>query len=111
MAGGTVSAPLPSYVSYLGETSGSGSISYNKTSDTVSWNIGDLPQVGKAQGAFKISLTPSTSQKDNAPELTGTASFSGYDRFAGIQITATADPATTATTGDPGYIGANSLVQ
>ena len=77
----------------------------------VSWNMGDLPQRGKTQGAFRISLIPSTSQKDESPELTGTASFSGYDRFAGVQVTATADPATTATLGDPGYTGVESLVQ
>jgi len=111
VAGGTVSSMLPSYVSYTGETSGAGSFSYNKTSRTVTWNIGDLAQGGYSQGAFQISLVPSTSQNGNAPALTGAASFSGYDRFAGVTVSATADPPTTETVGDPGYVGANAIVQ
>jgi len=111
VAGGTVSAILPSYVSYTGGTSNTSSFSYNEASRTVSWSTGDLAQGGHAQGAFQISFVPSTSQKGNIPVLTGAVSFSGYDRFAGVNISATAPPATTETMGDPGYVGANALVQ
>lgn len=111
IAGGSVSATLPSYVSYTGLTGGAGSFSYNTGSRTVSWNTGDLAQGASAQGFFQISLTPSTSQKGGAPLLTSTASFSGYDRFAGVQVSATADPVTTETRGDPGYVAANAIVQ
>ena len=85
--------------------------SYDSGSRTVSWNIGDLAQGASAQGAFQVSLTPSTSQKGSAPALDRAATFSGYDRFAGVQISATANPVTTETTGDPGYVGANAIVQ
>ncbi|MCR4275840.1 MAG: hypothetical protein NUV90_00420, partial [Candidatus Parcubacteria bacterium] len=71
----------------------------------------DLAQGGSAQGTFQVSLTPSTSQKGLAPALTGPVSFSGYDRFAGVQISATADPVTTETKGDPGYVSTNAVVQ
>ena len=111
VAGGTVSAILPSYVSYTASTAGSGSFLYDSRSRTVTWNIGDLAQGASAQGAFQVSLTPSISQKGSAPSLTGAVSFSGYDRFAGVSIAATADPATTETTGDPGYVSAYSVVQ
>ncbi len=109
IAGGTVSATLPGYVSYTGlATSG---ISFNESSRTVTWNVGDLAQGVSAQGSFQISFTPSTSQKGAAPPLTGPASFSGYDRFAGVQVSATADAVTTETKGDSGYAGANAIVQ
>lgn len=111
VAGGTASALLPSYVSYAGRTSGQGAFIYDETSRTVSWNIGDLAQGASAQGAFQISLTPSVSQKGTAPQLIGPASFSGYDRFAGVQVRAAAEPATTETKGDSGYVLANAIVQ
>lgn len=111
IAGGSVSAILPSYVSYTDLTTGTGSFSYDAGSHTVSWSTGDLAQGGSATGAFQISLTPSTSQRGSAPPLTSTASFSGYDRFAGVQVSATADPVTTETKGDPGYVSTNAIVQ
>lgn len=111
VAGATVSATLPSYVSYADISTGAGSFSYDEKSRTMTWNIGDLAQGASAQGAFKVSLIPSTSQRGNAPALTSKASFSGYDRFAGVQISALADPVTTETLRDPGYVSANSIVQ
>jgi len=111
VAGGTVSTILPSYISYDGASTGDGSFSYDKGSRTISWNIGDLNQNMSAHGSFQVSLTPSTSQKGSAPALTGTASFSGYDRFAGVQVSASADPVTTETSGDPGYVSENAIVQ
>jgi len=111
VAGGAVSATLPSYVSYTNQTNGTGSFTYDSKSRTVTWNIGDLAQGANAQGAFQVSLTPSSSQKGSAPFLTGAMSFTGYDRFAGVQIAATADPATTETKGDPGYSFTVSTVQ
>jgi hypothetical protein len=111
VAGGTVTAILPSYATYTGRTSGVGAFSYDDKSRTVSWSIGDLAQNASVQGAFQVSITPSTSQKGSAPQLTGVASFSGYDRFAGVQVKVSADPVTTETIGDPGYSSADALVQ
>ncbi len=111
VAGGTASAVLPSYISYTGLTAGSGSFSYDSGSRTVSWNIGDIAQGGSVQGSFQVSFIPSTSQKGSAPTLTSEVTFSGYDRFAGVQVGASAGLVTTETKGDPGYIGANAIVQ
>lgn len=111
VADATVSATLPSYVSYVGITTGAGSFSYNEKSRVVSWTVGDLAAGARAKGFFKVSLIPSTSQRGGAPALTSEASFSGYDRFAGVQISAKADPATTETTRDPGYVSSMGTVQ
>ena len=109
IAGGAVSSVLPGYVSYTGvATSG---VSYDKVSRTVTWSPGDIVQGGRAQGSFQISLTPSTSQKGTTPILAGKASFSGYDRFAGVKVSATADAVTTETVGDLGYVGTSAIVQ
>ena len=111
IAGGTVAATLPSYVAYTGKTSGAGSFSYDTSSHTVTWSAGDIAQGATAQGIFQIILTPSTSQQGGTVPLTSTASFSGYDRFAGANISSTAIPATTETRQDPGYVTANGTVQ
>lgn len=111
VAGGTVSATLPGYVSYTGTTAGAGSFLYNSESRTVTWSTGELAQNASAQGAFQVALTPSTSQRGSAPELVKEVSFSGYDRFAGVSVTATADAVTTETIRDPGYVSASGIVQ
>lgn len=111
VAGGLVKTILPSYVTYTNQTNGTGSFNYDDTSRTVSWNTGDLLQGATAQGAFQVSLTPSSSQRGSAPQLTGPASFTGFDRFAGVGISASADPVTTGTIGDPGYVSTNAVVQ
>jgi len=111
VAGGIVTATLPQYISYTGKTSGTGTFTYDEKSGTVSWNTGDLPQGGKAEGAFQVSLLPSSSQRGGAPALTSGASFTGYDRFAGVQVTANADFVTTETKADPGYSSEDAVVQ
>ena len=111
IAGATVSAALPPYVSYTGATHGSGTVSYDPSSRTVTWTAGNVPPGTTAQAAFQVALLPSTSQKGSAPALTSTVSFSGYDRFAAAQVAATADAPTTETVGDSGYVPTDATVQ
>ena len=111
IAGGSASAVLPGYVSYAGVTAGTGSFSYDTVSRTVTWKTGELSQGSSAEGVFQVSFAPSTSQVGTAPELAKGISFSGYDRFAGVTVAATADPVTTETKNDPGYVAANAIVQ
>lgn len=111
IAGGRVTATLPSYVTYTNKASGNGSFSYDSASRTVTWSTGDLVQNSTAQGMFQVMLTPSISQRGGAVPLTSSVSFKGYDRFAGTNVSASASPATTETPQDPGYIPSNANVQ
>jgi len=111
VAGGTLTTTLPSYVTYTGAIAGSGTFSYNDASRMVTWDIGDLAQGARAQGYFQVSITPSTSQRGSVPTLTRVATFSGYDRFAGVQISAVGSPAMADAPADPGYKPSNSGVQ
>lgn len=111
VAGGTVTATLPTYVSYTGQTTGTGSFSYDAASHTVTWNVGDIAQGGNAQGIFEVSLTPSTSQRGGMVTLVNTPSFTGYDRFAGVPVTTSATAVTTETPADPGYVSSKGIVQ
>ena len=111
VAGGSVTATLPSYVTYTGETSGQGSFSYDSAARTVTWSVGNMPQGGVAEGRFQVALVPSTSQEGSIVPLTSKAAFSGYDRFAGVQVSTSADPATTETPKDAGYAPADAVVK
>jgi len=111
VAGGVVTATLPTYVTYTGKNSGIGSISYNNASRAITWNAGDLTAGGSAQIAFQVSITPSTTQKGTAPSLISAASFTGFDRFAQVSVSARTDSVTTATTGDTDYNLNNASVQ
>ncbi len=111
VADGTVSTILPSYVTYENKTAGSGSFSYDPGSRTVSWNVGDVPSRASVSGSFLITLVPSSSQVGAGPSLTATTNFSGYDRFAGVRVSAAAGAVTTETTADPGYVSGNGTVQ
>ncbi len=102
VAGASVSATLPSYVTYTGLTSGSG-FSYDASSRVVSWNAGDLSAGSSAQGAFQVSLTPSTSQEGSDPALTTAPALTAFDRYAQVSVTASASPSTTEMPADPGY--------
>lgn len=111
VAGATVTAALPSYVTYTGKTSGAGSFAYDPNARAVTWTVGDMAQGASAQGAFQVSITPSSSQTGTAPTLVGGASFSGYDRFAGVTVSATGNAVTTDTVGDTGYSPNNATVE
>lgn len=111
LAGGVMSATLPSYVTYIGKTTGSGTVSYDSASRRVTWSVGDVPQGSSLQTAFQVSLTPSSSQRGATPSLTSTAAFSGHDRFAGVDVTQTVPPVTTETPSDPGYTAGSGVVQ
>ncbi len=111
VAGGTVTASLPTYVSYTGQTAGTGTFVYDPAARVVKWNVGDLSQGATAQGIFQVSITPSTSQRGSAPDLTTSPSFSGYDRFAGANVSASGRVVTTDTPYVPGYVAGNGIVQ
>lgn len=111
VAGGVVTATLPNYLSYTNATSGAGTFSYDSVSHMVTWNVGNLAQGARAEGMFQVALTPSTSQKGGMVSLTNAPTFSGYDRFAGVQVSATATVVTTETKGDPGYVPTDGIVQ
>ncbi len=111
LADATVSATLPSYVTFTGATSPLTGISYNEATRTMLWSVGNLAANASAQGAFQVALTPSSSQKGSTPALSGGATLSAYDRFAGVPLTITADAVTTETTADPNYKPADGAVR
>lgn len=108
IANAGVSAVLPPYVSYK---AGDPGISYDAPSRTVRWDLGELKAgtgytAGARAASFQVELSPSISQAGQAPDLTGVAQLTGTDRYAQIQVSAQAEPPTTAT-----QDGKNGIVQ
>jgi hypothetical protein len=92
---------LPTYVSFVTAQTGSG-ITYDSGSRTVRWSIGDVKAgLGytspSKQAAFQVRLTPSASQVDSVPPLTGPTSIHGQDRFAQVDVDGAAEVVTTHT--------------
>lgn len=97
LANAAVSAVLPPYVGFV---SGGEGVVFEQASRTVRWSAGDI-KAGAGYNSpardanFVVSLTPSESQVGQAPTVTGAAAFTGTDRFAQVQVSATAEPPTT----------------
>lgn len=114
VAGATVSTVLPPYVSFVAAAADN-AIAYDAASRTVRWNVGELGAgVGYSSaarvGSFQVSLTPSDSQVGSSPQLTGATVLSGTDRFAQVQVTASAEAPTTRLT-EAGFVGGMDIVQ
>jgi hypothetical protein len=106
VAGATVVATLPPYVRYTAQVvPNDGTLTYDDTNHTVTWNAGDLPagtQTPKTL-SFQIALMPSLSQQGQVVPLLTDQKISGTDRFTGKVIQGTVNDITTQITADPAY--------
>ena len=89
-------ANLPSYVNWLGNTSGDGDWSYNPATRSVEWEVGDLSSEAEATGAFQVSILPSASQVGTTPTLVGEQLLRATDRFTGSDVQAASGAVTTS---------------
>ncbi|MBA3789226.1 hypothetical protein H0X32_02425 [Patescibacteria group bacterium] len=107
VGGASVSAILPSYVTFTGKINPSdSSVTYDDTSRTVTWKVGDVQPgtVSKPlQAAFQVSILPSVSQVGTAPILIGNQTLTGTDRFTGTQVGTISPALSTQTPTDPAY--------
>ncbi|MES2225413.1 MAG: hypothetical protein V4480_01210 [Patescibacteria group bacterium] len=94
VGGARVSVALPAYVRFVTGSGGS-SVTYDETSRTVTWNVGDLAPGAASASMFQVALLPSASQSGTSPIVIGIQSFSGVDRFTQGTVSATA-PALTS---------------
>jgi hypothetical protein len=105
VAGARITAALPAYVRFTGKTTpADGSVTYNDTTRTVTWNAGDVASGSANQtAAFQIGLTPSTAQQGTSPILLFAQQVTGVDRFTQRTISGSVPELTTQATQDPGY--------
>lgn len=98
-----VSATLPSYVSWSGETSGNGVYSYNPATRQVEWNVGTISAKSTAESAFEVSFTPSASQIDQVPTIVESQRVRAEDAFTRSIIRDTTSALTTQLSRSEGY--------
>ncbi|CAN5680212.1 hypothetical protein BH11PAT2_BH11PAT2_07730 [soil metagenome] len=102
VGGAKMTAVLPAYVRFVAPIGASGvtqasagGITYDDTSRTVTWNVGDVNPRATATANFQIAFLPSTSQNGTSPVVLGTQTFTGVDRYTQSQVTSTAPAITT----------------
>lgn len=112
--GGTrVTGVLPSYVRFAGVTSpADGSVTYNATSRTVTWNAGDIPAGTSAKTIyFQVGIVPSASQRGQSPALITAQEAVGTDRFTETRLKSVVGDLSTLVTTDPAWTPTAGQVQ
>lgn len=105
-----VTAVLPQYVTYVGETSGAGTISYNEANRTVTWEIDTVPVGQPAVGSFEIDFRPSVAQVDRVPVLMEEQRLRAEDAFTGSIVRATQQAVSTEMSTELGFSPDNGRV-
>lgn len=111
-----VTAKLGSNVSWLGAQSAlSEDITYDSSSNTVTWNLGALSSgsgfsSAARELAFQISLKPTAGQIGTTPVLVNSIVFSGRDTLTGNTVTVNNPPLNTRLTSDPVFIQGDDIV-
>jgi hypothetical protein len=80
--GARVTLQVPQYVRFLGAPAGT-RLSFDETTRTVTWNVGELIAHASASAVFSVALLPSASQGGTSPVVVGSQTFTGTDPFAG----------------------------
>jgi hypothetical protein len=111
-----VSARLGPGVTWLGAPSvGGEDITYDSSTNMVSWEIGTLSSgtgfsSAAREAAFQVALTPTASQVGIAPVLVNSIVFSGRDTMTGNIITLNNTALTTRLVSDPIFIQGDDVV-
>ncbi len=89
LSGVQVVTSLPIYTKWLGKISPEKSdLKYNELGGGLVWNAGEIKRGTTKEVYFQVSFTPSIVQAGATPDLLNDISASGYDGFAGVNITA-----------------------
>lgn len=81
-----LTAVIPPYVSWLDLYQGDGVASYNATTRTMKWDIGNMDSNENKTLYIQVSLRPSLSQVGSRPTLLESQRLKATDRFTGTTI-------------------------
>ena len=98
-----VTGKLPSIVNWTGKANvTNGTLSYNETSRTVTWQIDELQKnSGVIEADFEVSITPTFDELNTIILLMPAAKLNGLDNDTNGQIDITGKPLTTDLEDDP----------
>jgi hypothetical protein len=90
-----VNTSLPQYMTWLDKTAGSGEITFNPTTRSIEWAVGDVDANAQVLASFQVSLFPLTLQVGTIPTLISEQRMRAVDRFTGAVVRDTNPPITT----------------
>ncbi len=110
-----VTAKLGPSVEWVGASSEGENISYQESSNTITWDIGELSSgagfsSAARQAFFQVAITPSIAQIGTAPSLVTSIVFTGTDEATNETVTLTNPTLTTKLSGDPAFIQGDDIV-
>jgi len=93
VTGAKLISKIPFYMKWVGKVSKNEKISYNPDTREVIWNLGDIKSgsgtsANERKGVFQVSIIPSISQAESAPEILQNIRFSGTDLFSNKDVKA-----------------------
>ncbi len=114
----SISAPLPSGITFTGVTKStiaSSSIVYSSSTGSVVWNIGDVGAnsgfiTGPIEGVFQVEATPTKDEVGSYEDLLGKTTLKASDDFTNSNISISADPVTTLLPYDKTVSSSDGLV-
>lgn len=95
ISGAVVTAVLPSYAEWKGESDGAGAWSYNSGTRTVEWQVGNVNAGASVSGSFRVSLLPSSSLVGRTPTLVEAAHMRATDNFTSSLLRQSSNDVTT----------------
>lgn len=107
----TMTATLPTNVTWLGATDGAGDFGYRSGQRQVVWEVGDVAANQTQIGSFQVSIRPSRTQVRQAPNLVGEQVFTATDTFTNTTVRSTNRAITTELSPEAGYQSGNGNVQ
>ncbi len=118
LSNAVVSAPLPTGVTWTGfatTTVASSSISYDTSTESMVWNIGNIFAGsgflgGPAEAVFQVSATPSSDFIGSYEGLLGASNLQATDNFTGATVNISAGPVTTALPDDSSVAPGSGVV-
>jgi hypothetical protein len=104
-----VRSSLPSWVKFMGNFSpATEDLVYNDSTKEIVWNVGSIPkgtgitETGK-DVSFQVELSPSLSQLNTTPVIINSATLTGHDDFANVDVKVNKTLLNTRLLGDPSF--------
>ena len=105
-----VTASLPTYVTWQGQSAGAGDIQFNETTRTLTWNVSSVAANQSALTSFQVAILPSAVQVGTIPTLMGEQRLRADDDFIGEVVRDTAPAVTTELSTEAGFQKGNGRV-
>lgn len=110
MTNTVIKTSLPTYINWLDDFSGPGTVEYNPVTKEISWRVGDVNTGMRKELAFSLSFQPSVSQVGSIPMLLNRQVLTATDRFTNTALQSEAGGLRTELSNDAGYNEGNGSV-